>query len=68
MKQSTETLLNNLHNFYTTHSRSPTKKDFTNYNTYSRRFGSWNNALRAANLPSLILYLVEEEGVEPSRS
>jgi len=45
MKQSTETLLNNLHNFYTTHSRSPTKKDFTNYNTYSRRFGSWNNAL-----------------------
>lgn len=51
MKISSETLLDNLREFYKIHERSPFSKEFSNKKMYVREFGSWNNALALANLP-----------------
>lgn len=53
MKLSNEQIIAMLQDFQKTHSRSPVKRDFKHISsTISGRFGSWNKALIAANLPT----------------
>lgn len=54
-KFSNEYLITFLKNFYDKYNRTPVAKDFAgndlNYDTFTNRFGSWNNALKKAGLP-----------------
>nr|MDH3154481.1 hypothetical protein [Bacillus licheniformis] len=54
-KFSNEYLITFLKNFYDKYNRTPVAKDFVgndlNYDTFTNRFGSWNNALKKAGLP-----------------
>lgn len=54
-KFSNDYLITFLRNFYDKYNRTPVAKDFAendlNYDTFTKRFGSWNNALKKAGLP-----------------
>ncbi|MEC0685805.1 hypothetical protein P8888_22860 [Bacillus haynesii] len=54
-KFSNEYLITFLKNFYNKYNRTPVANDFVendlNYDTFTNRFGSWNNALKKAGLP-----------------
>ena len=53
MKQqyTDQELLDMLTTYYEKQGISPRKEDFPNKTTFTRRFGSWNKALKKANLP-----------------
>jgi len=57
IKYTDEELLNYLKEFYNKNGKSPktinfvNNKDFPGISVYYRRFGSWNNSLKLANLP-----------------
>jgi len=45
---SREELLQKIREFYSRYGRIPLKREFNLYETYQRKFGSWNNAIRTA--------------------
>ena len=49
---SREELLQKIREFYSRYGRIPLKREFNLYETYQRKFGSWNNAIRAAGFES----------------
>ncbi|MGB8647994.1 MAG: HNH endonuclease [Anaerolineae bacterium] len=50
-KASNDELLEKLREFHRTYGRSPSVRDFPGGSTIEKHFGSWNAALKAANLP-----------------
>ncbi len=49
--------LKNIQDFFSRHGRIPLKREFNAWDTYSSRFGSWNNAIIAAGFePNNVLF------------
>lgn len=54
---SKKDLIDKIHMFYKEHGRIPLKDDFNSYLVYQQRFGSWNNAIKAAGFePNQVLF------------
>jgi sulfur relay (sulfurtransferase) DsrC/TusE family protein len=67
-KFSDEELIKRLRDFYHKHGRSPTFRDMRGATTFEKRFGSWNTALEAADLPiNKKSYVTDEEMIQALR-
>ncbi len=56
-KYNKKELLDKIISFYKEHKRIPLKREFNMYHEYQIRFGSWNNAIRAAGFqPNPVIF------------